>query len=93
HLLYLTNPCAGASVQAYQLYRWSGAGRSEVLLTGQTLGALGPATLVGETLAYVRSATGPIGPRNPVTLWLWAMGANTRGELLNAERGVAALAP
>ncbi len=100
-LLYLSTLCSSQAVQDYQLHRWSGAGRSELMAAGQTLGGIGQATASGDGLAYVLTETPPAGPRgpvalsprSPVSLWLWDLEVGARGELLAAERGLNALAP
>ncbi|NTU84018.1 MAG: hypothetical protein HGA45_32380, partial [Chloroflexales bacterium] len=101
HLIYLTTLCASQAVQDYQLYRWDGAQRSELIAAGQTFGGIGQATIIGGGLAYVLSEQGPVGPRgpaapaprSPAAIWLWDLAAGIRGELLSAERGFAALEP
>lgn len=100
-LIYLTTLCASGAVQDYQLSRWAGAGRSELLAAGQTLGGIGQAVMVDGALAYVRNVEPPEGPRgpvalsphSPVALWLWDFATGDRGELLAAERGLGALVP
>ncbi|HMQ33680.1 MAG TPA: hypothetical protein PKD53_23310, partial [Chloroflexaceae bacterium] len=100
-LVYLTTLCASGAVQDYQLSRWAGAGRSELLAAGQTLGGIGQAAMVGGSLAYVLNENPPEGPRGPmalsprgpVALWLWDLDGGARGALLTAERGLGALAP
>lgn len=101
HLLYLSTLCASQAVQDYQVYRWDGAGRGELLAAGQSLGGIGQAASVGTGLAYVLTDGPPAGPRgpaalsprSPVALWLWDLDGGARGELLTAERGFASLAP
>lgn len=99
-LLYLSTLCASQVVQDYQLARWAGVGRSELISSGQGLGGVGPATLVGDGLAYVLTDQAPPGPRGPAAatprapgaLWLWDLESGTRGALLSAERDFTALA-
>lgn len=101
HLLYLTTRCASQVVQDYQLQRWAGAQRSELLLAGQSLGGIGAASTAGDGLAYVvteQAGPGPRGPaaatpRSPAALWLWDPASGARVPLLSAERDFTALAP
>lgn len=99
-LLYLSTLCASQAVQDYQVARWAGAQRNEVLASGQSLGGIGAATMVGDGLAYL--LTGPPSglrgpsaatPRQPVELWLWDLSNDARASLLGAERGLGTLAP
>ncbi|NJM05734.1 hypothetical protein HC891_05365 [Candidatus Gracilibacteria bacterium] len=98
-LFYLTTNCASSLVQDYQLYRWAGPRRSDLVATGQTTAALGSATAVGDGLAYVISAQALPGERgaqnadlrSPAEIWYWNVSSGVRGELLTAARGVAAL--
>jgi hypothetical protein len=100
-LLYLSTLCASQVVQDYQVYSWAGAQRSELILTGQSFGSVGAATMAGDSLAYVlaeQPAPGPRGalaaaPRSPAALWIWDLGSGARAELLAAERDFTALAP
>jgi hypothetical protein len=99
-LLYLSTLCASQAVQDYQIARWAGAQRSELLASGQSLGGIGTATMVGDALAYLLTGppSGPRGPaartpREPVELWLWNLDTGARGQLLTAERGAGDLAP
>jgi len=86
-------------VQEYQVYRWAGARRSEMILTGSSLGGIGAATMEGQRLLYVLTDTAPPGargpearrPRGPASLWVWDIAGGQRGELLRAERGIRAL--
>jgi hypothetical protein len=95
-LLYLSTVCRSTLVQEYTVQRWAGLGRSEVLLAGTSLQAIGAATPVGPGLAYVvaeRGASGPRGPgivapRSPAALWYWDIAGGNRGVLLNTERGI-----
>ncbi|WP_129672096.1 hypothetical protein [Candidatus Chloroploca sp. Khr17] len=98
HLVYLTTLCASQAVQDYQIYRWNGAQRTELILAGQRRGGIGQTVMQGDQLAYVLtgSPAGPrvpvaLTPRNPVELWLWDLAEGTRGRLLITERGMAAL--
>jgi hypothetical protein len=98
-LYYLTTICASSLVQEYQLYRWAGPRRSELVATGQTSGALGDVTALGNGIAYVTSAQARIGTRggqnvdlrSPAELWFWDVSSGVRGTLLTAERGIGAL--
>jgi hypothetical protein len=98
-LLYLSTVCRSTLVQEYLLRRWSGPGRSEVLLAGTSLGAIGATTPTSSGIAYVvaeRGATGPRGPgsvalRSPATLWYWDIAGGPRGKLLTTERGISGL--
>lgn len=100
-LLYLTTLCPSQVVQDYQVYRWSGPRRSELILTGTSLSSIGPATLRDGQLVYVliaESSLGPRGPlaqnpRSPASLWVWDLGSGMRDRLLQTERGIGALAP
>lgn len=96
-LLYLSTLCASEALQDYQLYRWAGAGRSELLVTGQSFGGLGAAASVGEQLVYVVSAQS-VGLRGPqatplgeTNIWLWDLAGGSRSSLLEAPRGITAL--
>lgn len=99
-LLYLSTLCASQVVQDYQLQRWDGAGRSDLLLTGQSFGGIGEAAVVEGALAYVltdQAGPGPRGPRAatpraPAALWLWDLAGGARAPLLSAERDFTALA-
>jgi hypothetical protein len=98
-LIYLTTLCASQVVQEYQVYRWAGARRSEMILTGSSLGGIGAATMDGQRLLYVLTDTAPPGargpqarfPRGPSSLWAWDISGGQRGELLRGERGITAL--
>jgi hypothetical protein len=98
-LLYLSTLCASEIVQDYQLFRWAGAGRSELLATGQSFGGVGAAVSAGDALAYVLTEQAPPGPRGPAAatprgatgLWLWDLGSGARGQLLSNERDFGAL--
>ncbi|GAB4442352.1 MAG: PD40 domain-containing protein [Chloroflexi bacterium OHK40] len=100
-LLYLSTLCASEVVQDYQLYRWNGRGLNELLLTGQSLGGLGPAAFAGEAMAYVLTEQAPPGlrgpvastPRGPAALWLWELESGARGALIRSARDFTALAP
>ncbi|RRR77756.1 MAG: hypothetical protein EI684_01150 [Candidatus Viridilinea halotolerans] len=99
-LIYLTTQCASHAIQDYAVIRWLGAQRNETLVTGQTLGGIGSATIVDEGLIYQLTTppSGPRGPRahtprDPVELWLWDLRDDTRARLLSAERGLGALGP
>lgn len=100
-LLYLSTLCASQVVQDYQLFRWAGARRNELLLTGQSFGGIGDARLADDQLVYVLTAQAPPGSRGPqvavprgaASLWLWDTASGARGELLQAERAIGALAP
>ncbi|MFN3373710.1 MAG: hypothetical protein ACK44M_09110, partial [Chloroflexus sp.] len=95
-LLYLTTLCASDLLQDYQLYRWRGLQRSELLATGQSLGGIGPATVRQQQLVYAaleQAGAGPRGPqahnqRSPTTLWVWDLGNGGRAALLDLVRGV-----
>ncbi|PDV99409.1 TolB family protein [Candidatus Chloroploca asiatica] len=98
HLVYLTTLCASQAVHDYQIYRWNGAQRTELILAGQRTGGIGQAVMQGDQLAYVLTTAptgqrGPVAltPRNPVELWLWDLAEGTRGQLLVTERGMAGL--
>ncbi|MFQ3662370.1 MAG: hypothetical protein SNJ69_08255 [Chloroflexaceae bacterium] len=98
-LIYLTTLCASQVVQEYQVYRWAGARRSEVMMNGSSLGGVGAATMAGQQLLYVLTDTAPPGvrgpqaqhPRSPARLWVWDISSGERGELLRGERGIGAL--
>jgi len=98
-LIYLTTLCASQVVQEYQVYRWAGARRSEMILTGSSLGGIGAAAMEGQRLLYVLTDTAPPGargpqarrPRGPASLWAWDIAGGQRGELLRGERGISAL--
>jgi hypothetical protein len=98
-LLYLSTVCRSTLVQEYLLRRWGGPGRSEVLLAGTSLGAIGATTPTDTGIAYVvaeRGASGPRGPgsvalRSPATLWYWDIAGGPRGKLLTTERGIGSL--
>lgn len=98
-LVTLVTLCASEAVQDYQVSRWSGPQRSELLGTGQTLGAIGAAAMAGDGLVYVafaQATAGPRGPnlrnaRSPAALWLWDLAGGARGELLQSERGIEAV--
>lgn len=98
-LIYLTTLCASQVVQEYQVYRWAGARRSEMIMTGSGLGGIGAATMDGQRLLYVLTETAPPGargpqarlPRGPSSLWAWDIAGGQRGELLRGERGITAL--
>lgn len=97
-LIYLSTLCASHAVHDYEVRRWLGAQRSEVLATGQTLGGIGAATIVGDGLIYQLTPppSGPRGPRaytprEPVELWLWDLRNDTRVRLLGSERGMGPL--
>lgn len=98
-LIYLTTLCASQVVQEYQVYRWAGARRSEMIMTGSGLGGIGAATMDGQRLLYVLTDTAPPGargpqarlPRGPASLWAWDIAGGQRGELLRSERGITAL--
>ncbi len=100
-LLYLSTLCASQVVQDYQLFRWAGARRSDLLLTGQSFGGIGDARLADDQLVYVLTEQAPPGSRGPqattprgaASLWLWDTASGARGELLQAERDIGALAP
>ncbi len=99
-LLYVSTLCASQVVQDYQLYRWAGARRSELLLTGQSFGGIGDARMADDQLVYVLTEQTPPGSRGPqaanprgaASLWLWDTASGARGELLQAERDINALA-
>ncbi|MEF3275728.1 MAG: hypothetical protein K6356_15270 [Chloroflexus sp.] len=98
-LLYLTTLCASDLVQDYQLYRWRGLQRSELLATGQSLGGIGPATVRNNQLFYAAVAGVEPGPRGPqtqsqryqTTLWVWDFDNGGRAALLELARGVRTL--
>jgi hypothetical protein len=98
-LFYLTTDCASSLVQDYQLYRWAGPRRSDLLATGQTTAALGSVAAVDGGLAYVISAQTSPGVRgaenadlrSPANLWFWDVASGVRGQLLSAERGIRVL--
>ncbi|MCS6880325.1 MAG: hypothetical protein RMK84_05820 [Oscillochloridaceae bacterium] len=98
-LIYLATLCPSQVVQEYQVYRWAGARRSELILTGSSPGGIGAATMDGQQLLYVLSDTAPPGPRGPQaqhprgssSLWAWDIAGGRRGELLRGERGITAL--
>jgi Tol biopolymer transport system component len=98
-LLYLSTLCASEIVQDYQLFRWAGTQRSELLATGQGFGGVGAAVMAGEALAYVLTEQTPAGPRGPLaatprgpaSLWLWDLASGARGPLLSNERDFGAL--
>ncbi|GIV89607.1 MAG: hypothetical protein KatS3mg055_2125 [Chloroflexus sp.] len=95
-LLYLTTLCASDLVQDYQLYRWRGLQRSELLATGQSLGSFGSATVRGRQLFYTAVDGGDEGPRGsqtqsqryPTTLWVWDFESGGRAALIELVRGV-----
>ncbi len=98
-LIYLTTLCASQVAQEYQVYRWAGARRSEMIMSGSSLGGVGAATMTGQQLFYVLTDTAPPGargpqaqhPRSPASLWVWDISSGERGELLRGERGIGAL--
>ncbi len=98
-LIYLTTLCASQVVQEYQVYRWAGARRSEMIMTGSGLGGIGAATMDGQRLLYVLTDTAPPGARgpeahhlrSPASLWTWDIAGGQRGELLRGERGITGL--
>ncbi len=98
-LLYLSTLCASEIVQDYQLFRWAGPSRSELLTTGQGFGGIGTAVAAGDALAYVLTEQAPPGPRgpsaatprSPASLWLWDLAGGARGPLLSNERDFGAL--
>ncbi|MGQ9927397.1 MAG: TolB family protein [Chloroflexaceae bacterium] len=98
-LIYLTTLCASQVVQEYQAYRWAGARRSEMILSGSSLGGIGAATMEGQRLLYVLTDAAPPRargpqvqyPRGPASLWVWDIAEGQRGELLRSERGISAL--
>ena len=95
-LLYLTTLCASDLVQDYQLYRWRGLQRSELLATGQSLGGIGAVVVRNGQLFYAAvngADAGPRGPqtqsqRYPTTLWVWDVDSGDRAALLDLVRGV-----
>ncbi|MGQ9480001.1 TolB family protein [Chloroflexus sp.] len=95
-LLYLTTLCASDLVQDYQLYRWRGLQRSELLATGQSLDGIGAAVVRNGQLFYAAvngADAGPRGPqtqsqRYPTTLWVWDVDSGDRAALLDLVRGV-----
>ena len=97
-LLYLSTNCTSPTIQEYQLYRWNGIQRSELLASGQSLGGIGAATMVGSGLIY-QLTSAPADPygsrasRTPTELWLWDLATGARNRLLSAERGIGALQP
>jgi dipeptidyl aminopeptidase/acylaminoacyl peptidase len=95
-LLYLTTLCASDLVQDYQLYRWRGLQRSELLATGQSLGGIGSTIVRNQQLFYAAVAGADPGPRGPETqnqrsstaLWVWDLKSGDRQILLDLVRGV-----
>ncbi len=99
-LVYMTTLCASTLVQDYQVYRWQGRQRSELLMTGQSMvSSYGAAASIGGAMAYVVVAEpgpGPRGdlagaPRSPAQIWLWDFESGARGRIFEAERGIGAL--
>ncbi|MBX0327380.1 hypothetical protein K2Z83_06780 [Oscillochloris sp. ZM17-4] len=96
-LVYMTTLCAGTLVQDYQIYRWQGPKRSDLIATGQSITtSYGAASFVGGGMAYVaveEPSPGPRGPlavapRSPAQIWLWDFERNARGKIFDAERGI-----
>jgi hypothetical protein len=95
-LLYLTTLCASDLVQDYQLYRWRGLRRSELLATGQSTGGIGSTIVRNQQLFYAAVASADPGPRGPQTqsqryptaLWVWDVERGDRQILLDLVRGV-----
>ncbi|PDW01527.1 hypothetical protein CJ255_18700 [Candidatus Viridilinea mediisalina] len=97
-LIYLSTLCASHAIHDYEVKRWLGAQRTEVLTSGQGLGGIGAATIVGDGLIYQLTpppsgSRGPRAhtPREPVELWLWDLRNDTRARLLSSERGMGLL--
>ncbi|NNJ09588.1 hypothetical protein EKD04_004545 [Chloroflexales bacterium ZM16-3] len=99
-LIYQTTLCASTLVQDYQVYRWQGQKRSDLLVTGQSvISSYGAASFIGAGMAYVvveeprPGLRGPLvsAPRSPAQIWLWDFDSGARGAIFNAERGISAL--
>lgn len=99
NLLYLSTLCASSLVQDYQVYRWQGLKRYELLGTGLSLAGYGEAAFVDTGMVYVAvnhpqpGLRGPLAdaPRSKATLWFWDLASGARGPILELERNVTAL--
>jgi outer membrane biosynthesis protein TonB len=100
-LYYISTNCTSLLAHDYELSRWSGPQRSELLATGQSLASLGLSAVTGNGLVYTSIEAASADPRGPADraprsaaeIWLWDFDSGARGLLIGTERGLTALAP
>jgi Tol biopolymer transport system component len=98
-LYYLSTDCASTLVQDYSLFVRGEDGGDQLLISGETLGAIGDTTALSNGLAYAVGARAQPGTRGRANiaeqtasdLWVWNFGSDRRDIIFRAERDIQTL--